>query len=201
MSRLDDIKSELNTQLKQFEKKLISLEGQLDQSKDEAIEKLEILKQVLHEKAETAKARLKNLMDIDEDEKKALRAKIDILQLQLKLGKAEAIETLNDQKKKINIATQELKLDLNERIKGVSEDLQDAIDDLDAEFESVEVKFSKGKELAKDIYSEEKEKLKESFLGMKEELFELRKETTEKSKDVFDALKKEFTRLKKSIID
>ena len=59
MSRLDDLKSELNTQLKQFEKKLISLEGQLDQSKDEAIEKLEILKQVLHEKAETAKARLK----------------------------------------------------------------------------------------------------------------------------------------------
>ena len=199
MDKFDKIKSDLTNQLKQFEKQLVSLEGQFEQSKEEAVEKLEILKQVLYEKTEKTKARLNKLVDINEVDRLDLKSKIEILQTQLKLGKAEALESLKEQKDRIRIATDNLKVEIDKKIKGLGIDILEAFDDLDAEFESIEIKFSQGKDWLDKTYFNEKEDLKESFTELKEGIFELRKETNEKTKDALDLLKDKFSRLKDSI--
>ncbi len=199
MDKFDKIKSDLTNQLKQFEKQLVSLEGQFEQSKEEAVEKLEILKQVLYEKTEKTKARLNKLVDINEVDRLDLKSKIEILQTQLKLGKAEALESLKEQKDRIRIATDNLKVEIDKKIKGLGIDILEAFDDLDAEFESIEIKFSQGKDWLDKTYFNEKEDLKESFTELKEGIFELRKETNEKTKDALSLLKDKFSRLKDSI--
>jgi len=199
MDKFDNIKSDLTNQLKKFEKQLVSLEGQFEQSKEEAVEKLEILKQVLYEKTEKTKARLNKLVDINEVDRLDLKSKIEILQTQLKLGKAEALESLKEQKDRIRIATDNLKVEIDKKIKGLGIDILEAFDDLDAEFESIEIKFSQGKDWLDKTYFNEKEDLKESFTELKEGIFELRKETNEKTKDALSLLKDKFTRLKDSI--
>lgn len=199
MDKFEKIKSDLSKQLKQFEKQLVSLEGQFEQSKEEAVEKLEILKQVLYVKTEKTKARLNKLVDIDEVDKLAIKSKIGILQNQLKLGKAEALESLKEQKYRIREAADNLKGEIENRIQDLGIDIQEAFDDLDAEFDSLEIKFSQGKDWLDKTYSNEKEDLKQSFTELKEGIFELRKETNEKTKDALDLLKDKFSRIKDSI--
>lgn len=160
MSKVSDIRESIDKKLDRWEASAAALEVQLQQSRDQALARLEARKKALAEALEKIKTEAAKDKGIAEDKKMEIRAHCEHLQVQLALGKAEAREAFEGQMNKIrhSIATLEATLDRHLEAVGhaAGESLEKAIGKLvtaeieyEAEAEALEARLAMKKTEAK----------------------------------------------------
>ncbi|HYB04048.1 MAG TPA: hypothetical protein VED17_06280 [Nitrososphaerales archaeon] len=113
MSKIREIRESIDKKLDHWEASAKAFEAQLQQTKEQSLAKLEVRKKTLNEALENLKSEVTTMKGISEKKKKEINAQFDDLQVQLALGKAEARDAYEAQRKKIrhSIATLEAALD------------------------------------------------------------------------------------------
>lgn len=160
MSKVSDIRESIDKKLDRWEASAAAFEAQLQQSKDQALARLEARKMGLAEALEKIKTEAAKDKKIAEEKKKEIQARCEDLRVQLALGKAEARESFEAHMKKIrhSFATLEATLDgyLEAVGNAAGESLQKAIGKLvtaaieyEAEAEALEARLAMKKTEAK----------------------------------------------------
>jgi hypothetical protein len=132
MPKVKEIRESIEKKLDHWEASATAFEAQLQQTEEQALAKLEVYKKKLNEAVEKLKSEVAKAKGISEEKKKEIEASFDDLQVQLALGKAEARDAFEAQRKKIqhSIATLEAAVDrhLDTAGKALDESLHKAAD-------------------------------------------------------------------------
>jgi DNA repair exonuclease SbcCD ATPase subunit len=107
MSRIKELRASLDKKLDAFEHQALALEAQLTQTKEQALQRLEQRKQQLRDVLKQVQAEVLKSKDLAGQVKTEVQAKLEHLQVQLALGKADARETFEEQRTKILKAVNE----------------------------------------------------------------------------------------------
>jgi len=113
MSKIREIRESIDKKLDYWEASATAFEAQLQQTKEQALAKLEVRKKTLNEALEKLKSEVAKTKGIAGEKKEEMQAQFDDLQAQLALGKAETRDAFVAQRNKIqhSIATLEATLD------------------------------------------------------------------------------------------
>lgn len=160
MSKVSDIRESIDKKLDRWEASAGAFEAQLQESRDQALARLEARKKILAEALEKIKTEAAKDKGIAEDKKMEIQAHCEHLQVQLALGKAEAKEAFESQTKKIRHSMATLEATLDRCLEAVGhaagESLQKAIGKLvtaameyEAEAEALEARLAMKKTEAK----------------------------------------------------
>ncbi|MDZ4854595.1 MAG: hypothetical protein SGJ26_07040 [Nitrospirota bacterium] len=152
MSRIKELRASFDKKLDALEHQAEALEAQLTQTKDQAIQGLEQRKQQLRELLKHVETNVQASKDIAAQAKTEVQAKLEHLQVQLALGKADARDTFEEQREKILKALNEFESVAEQKLKGVAfesgkvwEDLVGRTSKLEAEFEALKDRFESEK--------------------------------------------------------
>ena len=167
MSKIREIREAIDTKMDKWEASATAIEGQLRLSKEQAIEELEVRKKRLNETLEGFKSEIVKAKGLADEKKTEIQTMFDELQVQLALGKAEARDAFEAQKKKIerSIATLEATIDrdleaagqsIDESLKKAANKFIAAAIGLEAEMEALEVQFEVKKAGARAQFEHEK---------------------------------------------
>ncbi len=144
MSKIKELRASIERKIDALEHQALALEAQLTQSKDQAIQRLEQGKQQLRDVVTAVQADLRASKDLADDVKAEAQTKLDHLQVQLALGKAEARDAFEEQREKITKALTEFESLADQKLTGVVlksgrvwEDLVGRAGALEAEFEAL----------------------------------------------------------------
>ena len=170
MSNIREIRQSIDKKLDHWEASATAIEAQLQQTREQALTKLEVRKKTLKEALEKFKSELATTKGIPEEKKKEIQAQCDELQVQLALGKAEARDAFEAQRKKIqhSIATLEATVDrhldaaghaVDKSLEKAAEKLIDAEIEYDAEADALEARFMTIKAEAKAQFEKKKSDL------------------------------------------
>lgn len=152
MSKIKEIREAIDTKMDKWEASATAIEAQLQLSKEQAIEELEVRKKRLNETLEGFKSEIMKTKGLADEKRTEIQTMFDELQVQLALGKAEARDAFEAQNKKIqrSIATLESTVDRELDAAGQSIDgsLKKAANKfivaaigLEAQMEALEVQF------------------------------------------------------------
>jgi hypothetical protein len=132
MPKVKEIRESIDKKLDRWEAVATAFEVQLQQTEEQALAKLEVYKKKLNEALEKFKSEVAKAKGITEEKKKEMQPLFDDLQVQLALGKAEARDAFEAQRKTIlhSIATLEAAVDrhLDAAGKALDESLHKAAD-------------------------------------------------------------------------
>ncbi len=152
MSRIKELRASFDKKLDALEHQAEALEAQLTQTKDQAIQGLEQRKQQLRELLKHVETNVQASKDIAAQAKTEVQAKLEHLQVQLALGKADARDTFEEQREKILKALNEFETVAEQKLKGAAfesgkvwEDLVGRTSKLEAEFEALKDRFESEK--------------------------------------------------------
>jgi hypothetical protein len=166
MSQIKELRASFEKKLDALEHQALALEAQLTQTKDQALQGLEQRKQQLRDLLTQVEADVQRSKDIAAQAKMEIQAKLEHLQVQLALGKADARDTFEEQRTKILKALNEFESIAEQKLKGATfesgkiwEDLVGRTSKLEAEFEAL-----------KDRFESEKAKQQATLEWKKEEL-------------------------------
>nr|MBP8202145.1 hypothetical protein [Nitrospira sp.] len=90
MSRIKALRASIESTIDALERQAQALEAQLTQSKEQTIQRLEQGKQQLGDVVTSVQADLRRSKDVADHIRAEVQAKLDHLQVQLALGKADA---------------------------------------------------------------------------------------------------------------
>jgi len=152
MSKIKEIRESIDKKLDHWEASATAFEAQLQQTKEQALAKLEVRKKKLNEALEKFKSEVAKAKGITEEQRKEMQAQFDDLQAQMALGKAEARDSCEAARKKIrhSIAVLEAAVDRHLDASGHTMDksLEEAADKLiaadiqyEAEADALEAQF------------------------------------------------------------
>ncbi|MGO9117504.1 MAG: hypothetical protein ACLQPD_07825 [Desulfomonilaceae bacterium] len=181
MPKVKEIRESIDKKLDHWGASAAAFEAQLQQTEEQALAKLEVYKKKLNEALEKFKSEVAKAKGITEEKKKELQAQFDDLQVQLALGKAEARDAFEAQRKKIqhSIATLEATLDrhLDAAGKALDDSLHKAVDkyiaaqiEYEAAAEALEARFFMKKVEAKAQFEKKKSDLLEQINKFKTQL-------------------------------
>jgi DNA repair exonuclease SbcCD ATPase subunit len=152
MSRIKELRASFDKKLDALEHQALALEAQLTQTKDQALQRLEQRKQQLRDLLKQVQADVQKSKDMAEQAKSDVQAKLEHLQVQLALGKADARDTFEEQRTKILKALNEFESVAEQKLKGAAfeagrvwEDLVGRTSTLEAEFETLKGRFESEK--------------------------------------------------------
>lgn len=152
MSRIKELRTSLDKKLDALEHQALALEAQLTQTKDQALQRLEQRKQQLRDLLKQIQADVQKSKEMAEQAKSEVQAKVEHLQVQLALGKADARDTFEEQRTKILTALNEFESVAEQKLKGAAfesgrvwEDLVGRTSRLEAEFEALKSRFESEK--------------------------------------------------------
>jgi len=152
MSRIKELRSSLDKRLDALEHQALALEAQLTQTKDQALQRLEQRKQQLRDLLKQVQADVQKSKEMAEQAKSEVQAKLEHLQGQLALGKADARDTFEEQRTKILKALNEFESVAEQKLIGATfesgrvwEDLVGLTSTLEAEFEALKGRFESEK--------------------------------------------------------
>ena len=152
MSRIKELRASFDKKLDALEHQAEALEAQLTQTKDQAIQGLEQRKQQLRELLKHVETNVQASKDIAAQAKTEVQAKLEHLQVQLALGKADARDTFEEQREKILKALNEFESVAEQKLKGAAfesgkvwEDRVGRTSKLEAEFEALKDRFESEK--------------------------------------------------------
>jgi hypothetical protein len=144
MSRIKELRASFDKKLDALEHQALALEAQLTQTKDQAMQRLEQRKQQLRDLLKQVEADVERSKEIAEQAKTEVQAKLEHLQVQLALGKADARDTFEEQRASILQSLNEFESIAEQKLKGVGfesgqvwEDLVGRTSALEAEFEAL----------------------------------------------------------------
>jgi len=152
MSRIKELRASFDKKLDALEHQALALEAQLTQTKDQAMQRLEQRKQQLRDLLKHVQADVQRSKEIAEQAKTEVQAKLEHLQVQLALGKADARDTFEEQRANILQSLNEFESIAEQKLKGagfesgqVWEDLVGRTSALKAEFEALKGRFESEK--------------------------------------------------------
>ncbi len=148
MSRIKALRASIESKLDALEQQALALEAQLTQGKDQAIQRLEQGKQQLREVITSVQADLRESKELAGHVKADVQAKLDHLLVQLALGKADARDAFEEQRKQIFKALSEFETIADQKLTGMAVDsgrLWDELvrrsNNLEAEFDALTHRF------------------------------------------------------------
>ena len=181
MSRLRELKASINKKLDALEHQALALEAQLTQTKDQALQRLEQRKHLLEEVLKQVQAEMQKSKGVAEQAKTEVQAKLEYLQVQLALGKADARDSFEEQRTKILKALTEFESIADQKLKGAAfesgrlwEDLVGRASGLEAEFEALKSRFESEKVKQQAALETRREELLAKLHRYKDELKEKR---------------------------
>ena len=166
MSRIKEFRASLDKKLDALEHQALALEAQLTQTKDQAMQRLEQRKQQLRDLLKQVQGDVQKSKEMAEQAKIEVQAKLEHLQVQLALGKADARDTFEEQRAKTLKALNEFESIAEQKLKGVAFDSGKVWEDLVDWTSILEVEY----EVLKDRFESEKAKQQGTLESKKEEL-------------------------------
>ncbi len=164
MSPIKDLRASLDKTLDALEHRAVALEAQLTQTKDQAVLRLEERKKQLQDVLTQVQAEVQISKDLAEQAKSEVKAKLDHLRVQLALGRADARDTIEEQRTKILMALNEFEAVADQKLKGAAfesgkiwEDLVGRANSLEAEFEALKTRFEIEKSKQQSTLAEKKQ--------------------------------------------
>jgi hypothetical protein len=130
MSRIKQLRSSIEKKLDFLEHQALALEAQLTQTKEQALQRLEQRKQLLREVLQRVQADLQKSKDIAAQAKTEVQVKLEQLQVQLALGKADAREKFEEQRTKTLKVLNEFESIADQKLKGVAFESGKVFEDL-----------------------------------------------------------------------
>jgi len=192
MSRIKELRASLDKKLDALEHQALALEAQLTQTKDEALQRLEQRKQQLRDLLEQIQADVQKSKEMAEQAKSDVQAKLEHLQVQLALGKADARDTFEEQRTKILKALNEFESVADQKLKGATfesgrvwEDLVGLTSTLEAEFEALKGRFESEKAKHQVTLESKKQELFTKLVLFKDQL-EARRVVVQAKADVLE---------------
>jgi hypothetical protein len=192
MSRIKEFRASLDKKLDALEHQALALEAQLTQTKDQAMLRLEQRKQQLRDLLNQVQADVQKSKEIADQAKTEVQARLEHLQVQLALGKADTRDTFEEQRTKIlkalnefeSVAEQKLKVATFESGR-VWEDLVDRTSMLEAEFEALKGRLESEKAKQQGTLESKKQELLTNLVSFKDQL-KAKRVAVEAKADVFE---------------
>jgi hypothetical protein len=192
MSKIREIREAIDTKMDKWEASATAIEAQLQLSKEQAIEELEVRKKRLNETLEGFKSEVVKAKGLADEKKTEIQTRFDELQVQLALGKAEARDSFEAQKKKIqrSVATLESTIDreldaagqaMDESLRTAAREFIRAAIGVEVEMEFLAIQFEVTKEGARDRFEHEKRALIEQIKRYKQQLEEKKQMARDKA--------------------
>lgn len=177
MSRITELRASFDKKMDALEHQALALEAQLTQTKDQALQGLEQRKQQLRDLLKQVQTDIQKSKEIAEHAKMEVQAKLDHLQVQLALGKADARDTFEEQRTKILKALNEFEFIAEQKLRGATfesgkvwEDLVGRTSKLEAEFEALKDRFESEKAKQQVTLEWKKEELLAKLVLFKDQL-------------------------------
>jgi hypothetical protein len=193
MSRIKELRASFDKKLDALEHQALALESQLTQTKDQAMQGLEQRKQQLRDLLKQVEADVQKSKEIAAQAKMEVQAKLEHLQVQLALGKADARDTFEEQRTKILKALNEFESIAEQKLKGASfesgkvwEDLVGRTSKLDAEFEALKDRFENERAKQQVTLEWKKEELLTKLVLFKDQV-KAKRLTVQAKADVLEA--------------
>jgi len=192
MSRIKEFRASLDKKLDALEHQALALEAQLTQTKDQAMQRLEQRKQQLQDLLRQVQADVQKSKEMAEQAKTEVQAKLEHLQVQLALGKADARDTFEEQRAKTLKALNEFESVAEQKLKGAAfesgkvwEDFVDRTSTLEAEYEVLKDRFEHEKARQQVTLESKKEELLARLVLYKDQL-KAKREVVQAKADVFE---------------
>jgi uncharacterized membrane protein YccC len=192
MSRIKEFRASLDKKLDALEHQALALEAQLTQTKDQAMLRLEQRKQQLRDLLNQVQADVQKSKEIADQAKTEVQARLEHLQVQLALGKADTRDTFEEQRTKILKALNEFESVAEQKLKGATfesgrvwEDLVDRTSTLDAEFEALKGRLESEKAKQQGTLESKKQELLTNLVSFKDQL-KAKRVAVEAKADVFE---------------
>ena len=177
MSRITELRASFDKKMDALEHQALALEAQLTRTKDQALQGLEQRKQQLGDLLKQVQTDLQKSKEIAEQAKLEVQAKLEHLQVQLALGKADARDTFEEQRTKILKALNEFEFIAEQKLRGATfesgkvwEDLVGRTSKLEAEFEALKDRFESEKAKQQVTLEWKKEELLTKLVLFKDQL-------------------------------
>jgi DNA repair exonuclease SbcCD ATPase subunit len=177
MSRIKEFRASLDKKLDALEHQALALEAQLTQTKDQAMQRLEQRKQQLRELLKQVQADVQKSKEMAEQAKTEVQAKLEHLQVQLALGKADARDAFEEQRVRTLKALNEFESIAEQKLKGAAfdsgkvwEDFVDRTSILEAEYEVLKDRFENEKTKQQGALESKKEELLAKLVTYKDQL-------------------------------
>ena len=177
MSRIKEFRASLDKKLDALEHQALALEAQLTQTPQQILQRLEQHKQQLRDLLKQVQANVQTSKEMAEQAKTEVQAKLEHLQVQLALGKADARDTFEEQRTKILKALNEFEFVAEQKLKGAGfesgkiwEDLVGRTSRLEAEFEAIKDRFESEKAKQQVTLEWKKEELLTKLVLFKDQL-------------------------------
>jgi DNA repair exonuclease SbcCD ATPase subunit len=192
MSRIKELRASFDKKLDALEHQALAFEAQLTQTKDQAIQRLEQRKQQLRDLLKQVQADVQKSKEMAEQAKNEVQGKLEHLQVQLALGKADGRDAFEEQRAKILKALNEFESVAEQKLKGASfesgrvwEDLVGRTSTLEAEFEALKGRFESEKAKQQVTLEAKKQELLTKVALFKDQLKDKRVVVQAKA-DVFE---------------
>ena len=177
MSRIKEFRASLDKKLDALEHQALALEAQLTQTPQQILQRLEQHKQQLRDLLKQVQANVQTSKEMAQQAKTEVQAKLEHLQVQLALGKADARDTFEEQRTKILKALNEFEFIAEQKLKGAGfesgkiwEDLVGRTSRLEAEFEAIKDRFESEKAKQQVTLEWKKEELLTKLVLFKDQL-------------------------------
>jgi len=177
MSRIEELRASIEKKLDALEHQALALEAQLTQTKEQALQRLEQRKQQLRDLLKQVQADVQNSKEMAAQAKVEVQAKLEHLQVQLALGKADARDTFEEQRTKILKALKEFEAVAEQKLKGAAfksgrlwEDLVGRTSTLEAEFEALKGRLESEKAKQQVTLESKKQELLTKLVLFKDQL-------------------------------
>jgi hypothetical protein len=177
MSRIKEFRASFDKKLDALEHQALALEAHLTQTKDHAMQRLEQRKQQLRDLLDQVQVDVQKSKEMAAQAKLEVQAKLEHLQVQLALGKADARDTFQEQRAKTLKALNEFESVAEQKLKGagfesgkVWEDLVDRTSTLEAEFEVLKDRFESEKAKQEVVLESKKEELLAKLVLFKDQV-------------------------------
>jgi DNA repair exonuclease SbcCD ATPase subunit len=192
MSRIKELRASFDKKLDALEYQAQALEAQLTQTKDQAVQRLEQHKEQLRDLLKQVQTDVQKSKEMAEQAKFEVQAKLEHLQVQLALGKADARDTYEEQRTKILKALDEFEAVAEQKLKGAAfesgkvwDDLVGRTSMLDAEFEALKGRVESEKTKQQGVLESKKQELLTKLVTFKDQL-RAKRDVVEAKADVFE---------------
>ena len=192
MSKIKELRASLEKKLDALEHQALAFEAQLTQTKDQAMQRLEQRKQQLRDLLAQVQTDVKASKEMAEQAKTEVQGKLEHLQVQLALGKADARDTVEEQRAKIFQALNEFESVAEQKLKGAAfesgrvwEDLVKRGSTLEAEFEALKGRFESEKTKQQVMLESTKQELL-TKLGLFKDELNAKRTVVQAKTDVFE---------------
>ena len=192
MSRMKELRASFDKKLDALEHQALALEAQLTQTKDQAMQRLEQRKQQLRDLLKQVQADVQKSKEMAEQAKTEVQGKLEHLQVQLVLGKADARDTFEEQRAKILKALNEFESVAEQKLKGAAfesgrvwEDLVGRTSPLEAELEALKDRFESEKTKQQVMLESTKQELLTKLVLFKDQL-KVKRDVVQAKADVLE---------------